>query len=137
LNRPLELTQIPSTRRLRAHCSSRIILRPARLLVVLERRLSLENRRRMHNRLLVIAVLLALLPATSQAYVDPGLISAMYQLAYMAVAALAAAFIFRPWEYLKGRFRSLFGKDDAHSAGPQEDAAPESEARRQESDEQD
>lgn len=68
---------------------------------------------------LAVLILALLVPARSaHAYVDPGILSVLFQGLYVAVFGAATAFIFRPWNYLK----SVFGK---RKPGPQ--AAPEQE----------
>lgn len=57
---------------------------------------------------LAVLVLAFFLPArTAHAYVDPGVLSILFQALYVTVFGAAAAFIFRPWNYLK----SVFKKD--------------------------
>ena len=61
--------------------------------------------RKLHLAVLVLAFFL---PArTAHAYVDPGVLSVLFQALYVTMFGAAAAFIFRPWNYLK----SLFKKD--------------------------
>jgi len=52
------------------------------------------------------------------AYVDPGTISALYQVIYIAVLGAAAAVIFKPWGYAKATFLRLAGRRPAKSSPP-------------------
>ncbi|MBF0142906.1 MAG: hypothetical protein HQL59_05550 [Magnetococcales bacterium] len=72
----------------------------------------------MHARIalpIAALLLLALTPGDAWAYVDPGIIAALFQAGYAAVFGLLAAWVFRPWRYLS----SLFGrkKEPPQAAG--------------------
>ena len=72
---------------------------------------------------LAVLILALLLPAkTAYAYVDPGILSVLFQGLYVAVFGAAAAFIFKPWNYLKSVFRK--GKPDPQAALEQETDNP-------------
>lgn len=53
------------------------------------------------------------LPKAAFAYVDPGILSVLYQAIYVVVFGAAATFIFKPWNY----FRSLFRKPKPDAQG--------------------
>ncbi len=60
------------------------------------------------KRTFVLALLLwASWSSDAYAYVDPGIISSLFQLAYITIFGLMAFFIFRPIEFIK---RLLKGK---------------------------
>lgn len=44
-------------------------------------------------------------PQDAWAYIDPGIISALYQSGYALVLGILAAWVFKPWQYLKSRFK--------------------------------
>ncbi len=68
----------------------------------------------------ILVLALLLMPRTAYAYVDPGILSVLFQGLYVAVFGVAAAFIFRPWNYLKSVFKK--GKPDADvTAAPERD----------------
>lgn len=46
-----------------------------------------------------------LYPQTAMAYVDPGIVSVVFQMLYVAVFGATAAFIFKPWNFLKSLFK--------------------------------
>ena len=45
-----------------------------------------------------------LIPRPAHAYVDPGVLGVVYQFLYVVLLGGVAAFILRPWNYLKSRF---------------------------------
>lgn len=55
-------------------------------------------------------------PKVAWAYVDPGIVAILYQAIYVAVFGALAAFIFKPWNYLK----SFFQKSKPKAQTPQE-----------------
>jgi hypothetical protein len=62
-----------------------------------------------------IVLCLLVLPSLAYAYVDPGVLSALYQLMYIAIFGLITAVIFRPWAFLKtkiSRFRNKKSPDE-------------------------
>ena len=63
-------------------------------------------------RSLPLAVILALAPNMAFAYIDPGLISTLFQGVFALLFGGAAAFIFRPWESI----RSLFKRSKSEAA---------------------
>jgi len=69
--------------------------------------------------ILLLAVVM-LLPAAALAYVDPGILSALYQTAYIAIFAVITAFILRPWSFVKSRFSRLFGKKQSPDENKEE-----------------
>ncbi len=66
----------------------------------------------------VLVLALLLIPRTAQAYVDPGIMSVLFQALYVVFFGAAAAFILRPWAYLKSLFKK--GEPDA-AATPERD----------------
>ena len=44
------------------------------------------------------------------AYVDPGILGALYQMVYVAIFGVAAAVIFKPWAFIKGTVRRMTGR---------------------------
>jgi hypothetical protein len=66
----------------------------------------------------ILVLALLLMPRTAQAYVDPGILSVLFQGLYVAVFGVAAAYILRPWTYLKSLFKK--GKPDV-TAAPERD----------------
>ncbi len=72
---------------------------------------------------LAVLVLTLLIPArVAYAYVDPGILSVLFQGLYVVVFGAAAAFIFRPWNYLKSVFNKR--KPDTRTEAEQEPDNP-------------
>jgi hypothetical protein len=44
------------------------------------------------------------------AYVDPGIVGALYQMVYVAIFGVVAAVIFKPWGFIKAQFTRLTGR---------------------------
>jgi hypothetical protein len=64
---------------------------------------------------LVLAAALVLAPGAAHAYVDPGFLSSVYQFAYVAIFGVLAGVVFRPWNYIRNKFRKK-SEDDAPGA---------------------
>ncbi len=75
------------------------------------------------TRVAVIALILGAWSGPAHAYVDPGILSTLYQALYALVFGAAAAWIMRPWAWLKsllpGQRRKLDGA--AHANGGNEE----------------
>lgn len=52
------------------------------------------------------------------AYVDPGIIGALYQMIYVAIFGVVAAVIFKPWGFIKAQFMRLAGRRPAGTGTP-------------------
>jgi len=72
------------------------------------------------TRFLPLALLVLLCPAAAEAYVDPGLISVLYQFLYVAVFGTLASLVFKPWRYV----RSWFGGKTTGEADVGSDPSP-------------
>ena len=59
----------------------------------------------MQRKVCLLLIFGVLYPETALAYVDPGIVSLLFQTLYVAVFGAAAAFIFKPWNFLKSRFK--------------------------------
>lgn len=57
-------------------------------------------------RLANLALIGTLLPDLAWAYVDPGLLASLTQLLWVAMLGAIGAWVIRPWQYMKGLFRS-------------------------------
>jgi hypothetical protein len=55
-------------------------------------------------RLVVAVLVLSTLPGVAQAYIDPGVTYALLQGLFVVVFGGAAAFVLRPWNYVKRLF---------------------------------
>ena len=77
--------------------------------------LGLAGMKHIQRLVLVLGIVLGL-PKVAFAYVDPGILSVLYQAIYVVVFGAVATFIFKPWNYVKSLFRKP--KPDAQS--PQE-----------------
>jgi hypothetical protein len=55
--------------------------------------------------LVASAAIISLATARLEAYVDPGIVGALYQAAYALVFGALTAWVFRPWRYLVSLFR--------------------------------
>ena len=64
----------------------------------------------MRLRILILILALMLFPSLAPAYIDPGILSAAYQVAYLAFFGLISALILRPWRFLKSWYSRVFGK---------------------------
>ena len=69
------------------------------------------------TRILAFALVLAAWPGAALAYVDPGILGALYQLAYAFLFGLVTIWIIRPWRYLK----SLFNRQRTNEAEKSEE----------------
>lgn len=58
----------------------------------------------MPRKVLLLAAVLVAIPATAQAYVDPGLASMVIQGLFAAVAGFTAAYVLAPWRWIKSHF---------------------------------
>ncbi len=61
-------------------------------------------------RILLATMILALSPVAAVAYVDPGILGALFQMGYVALFGLLTVVFFRPWGYLKSKYRRLRGQ---------------------------
>ena len=68
-------------------------------------------------RVFVIAFILGAWSGPAHAYVDPGILSTLYQALYAIVFGVAAAWIMRPWAWLKTLFPARRRKLDAAGSG--------------------
>jgi hypothetical protein len=64
---------------------------------------------------IAIFLILFFLPWTAYGYVDPGILSALYQLFYISIFAILSVIIFRPWALLKSKLSRLRDKRKAES----------------------
>jgi hypothetical protein len=64
-------------------------------------------------RFVMFILLIPFYPEAAYAYVDPGFITALYQLAYVLIFGVLATFILNPWRSLKTWFLSVFSKSNA------------------------
>jgi hypothetical protein len=62
---------------------------------------------------LIFAALLLSLPSPALAYIDPGILTVLYQVVYVSVFGFLAIFIFTPYRYMKGLLQKLFGNASA------------------------
>ena len=51
--------------------------------------------------ILLLGLGLIFLPSPAFAYVDPGILAALYQVVYVFIFGVLASWIFKPWRYLK------------------------------------
>jgi hypothetical protein len=58
------------------------------------------------------------------AYVDPGIVGALYQMVYVAIFGVVAAVIFKPWGFIKAQFIRLTGRRAAAPDTPADPARP-------------
>ena len=61
-------------------------------------------------RFVILLTALLLVTSPAYAYVDPGILSVLYQAAYALVFGALAALVLRPWQYLKAIFARLTGR---------------------------
>ena len=61
-------------------------------------------------RFAILLAALLLITSPAYAYVDPGVLGVLYQAAYALVFGALAAFVLRPWQYLKSLFARLTGQ---------------------------
>lgn len=52
-----------------------------------------------------VALALATAPALAFAYIDPGILGALFQSMYVAIFGFLAAWVFKPWQYIKSWLR--------------------------------
>ena len=71
----------------------------------------------------LLAFVLVIMPGPAYAYVDPGILSTLYQALYALAFGVAAAWIMRPWAWLKSLFPAHRRKPDV--AGNEELAGDE------------
>lgn len=60
------------------------------------------------------------------AYVDPGILGAIYQMVYVAIFGVAAALIFKPWAFIKHTFRRITGRPPVQPETPRDGKTPTS-----------
>jgi hypothetical protein len=68
-------------------------------------------------RFVMFILLIPFYPEAAYAYVDPGFITALYQLAYVLIFGVLATFILNPWRSLKTWFLSVFCKKQCERPG--------------------
>lgn len=78
---------------------------------------------RLTLNLAILVVAQLLIPRIAQAYVDPGILSVLFQGLYVAFFGAAAAYILRPWTYVKSLFKK--GKPGVTPAPEQDVEKPE------------
>ena len=61
--------------------------------------------------------MLLLLSARLDAYVDPGIVGALFQSAYAMVFAAVSLWILRPWRYVRSLFRWRASRTDSKRSG--------------------
>jgi len=54
----------------------------------------------------IMSVFLMLMPLSAYAYIDPGVMGAVFQSLYVLIFGFIMAWVIRPWEYIKSFFRS-------------------------------
>ncbi len=78
--------------------------------------------------LAIVAMALFLSPGTAHAYVDPGFLSVLHQIAYVAIFGALSAVIFKPWRLLKSRFKKFSSSkhpDEPRDPKPEENSRKE------------
>lgn len=68
-------------------------------------------------RFALLIFVVAILPTPALAYVDPGVLAVVYQLAYAFIFGAFTLFILRPWNYVRGLFRRSSKIDSNASSG--------------------
>lgn len=68
-------------------------------------------------RFVMFIFLIPFYPEAAYAYVDPGFITALYQLVYVLIFGVLATFILNPWRSLKTWFLSVFCKKQCERPG--------------------
>ena len=58
-----------------------------------------------HRLFLSIGLIALTFPHVSWAYVDPGLMGMLFQTFYVLVFGVLAAWVIKPWNYMKGLFK--------------------------------
>ena len=58
-------------------------------------------------RIVWMTLILALTPAVAHAYVDPGFLGSLYQMIYMFVFGVAAAWVLKPFRYLSSLLKRV------------------------------
>lgn len=69
------------------------------------------------RRLTLASLFIFLFVPSGFAYVDPGFLSSLYQLGYLAVFGFVSLFIFRPSTAIKNRFRRFFSRNRGEQKG--------------------
>ncbi len=59
------------------------------------------------KRIVCTAVFLVFYPGVAQAYVDPGFLGSLYQMIYMFVFGVAAAWVLKPFRYLSALYKRV------------------------------
>lgn len=57
--------------------------------------------------ILVLVLPIVLIPSTAFAYVDPGIIAALYQAVYVFIFGTLVVWLLRPWVYIKDLLNRL------------------------------
>ena len=79
----------------------------------------LLNIERMYRLILSPSLLILLWSSLAHAYVDPGVLSSLYNLGYILVVGFLGFFVFRPFRFFKQLFSSNKGKEkDPPSSDP-------------------
>ena len=86
----------------------------------------MQGRKAPASSVIAVAALFILFPTSAHAYIDPGILGGLYQLAYLVFFGLIVVLVMRPWQYLKSLFGWVFGRSPAAAerdeAQPSEDA---------------
>jgi len=64
-----------------------------------------------------VVLFIFLLPATAHAYVDPGFLGSLYQMAYVLVFGVLAGWVLRPYRYITSMFKKLTGRSKPEEEG--------------------
>jgi len=62
------------------------------------------------KHILWITLLVLSIPAPAHAYVDPGFLGSLYQMAYILVFGVVAGWVLRPYRYITSVFKRLKGR---------------------------
>lgn len=68
----------------------------------------------------LVFVLMLIVPIDSYAYIDPGIVGALWQGFYVLIFGIISAWVLRPWMFIK----SLFHKQEESSFSENDDNAP-------------
>lgn len=70
----------------------------------------------------LVLILILIVPIDSYAYVDPGIVGALWQGFYVLIFGIISAWVIRPWMFIK----SLFHKQEKSSFSENNDNTPTS-----------
>jgi hypothetical protein len=73
----------------------------------------------------LLGVWIAGLASPAYAYVDPGILTVLYQMIYVAGFGILAAVVFAPYRYLKSVWRELLGRDSSDKRNTDAGQPPE------------